>query len=120
MASDDYYINHQILRRCTLKPEWGVKRICRKCAAHFYDLQKKTFECPKCNASYSQEDFQIKILKSDTGKSKKKADKAILEDNLDIMDVNLEQDIDDSDLLEDADELSDESVTDVIDREDEE
>lgn len=103
-----------------MKPEWGVKRICRKCAAHFYDLQKATFECPKCNTSYSQDDFQIKVLKSDTGKNKKKADKVTLEDNLDMMDVTLEQGIDDSDLLEDADELSDENVADVIDREDEE
>lgn len=106
--------------RCALKPEWGVKRICRKCAAHFYDLQKKTFECPKCNTNYSQDDFQIKTLKAETAKTKKKVDKVTLEDSLDIMDVSLEQGIDDSDLLEDADELSDENVSDVIERDDEE
>ncbi len=106
--------------RRALKPEWGVKRICRKCAAHFYDLQKATFECPKCNANYSQDDFQIKTLKTETGKSKKKIDKVNLEDNLDMIDVGLEQEIDDGDLLEDADELNDENVADVIDREEEE
>jgi hypothetical protein len=103
-----------------LKPEWGAKRICRKCATHFYDLQRTTFECPKCSASYSQEDFQIKILKAESGKNKKKVDKVIVEDNLDIIDANLDQVIDDSDLLEDTDELSDEGVSDVIEREDEE
>lgn len=106
--------------RRALKPEWGVKRICRKCAAHFYDLQKATFECPKCNTNYSQDDFQIKTLKTETSKSKKKIDKVNLEDNLDMIDVGLEQEIDDGDLLEDANELNDENVADVIDREEEE
>jgi len=120
MASGWISILIIIKGRRALKPEWGVKRICRKCAAHFYDLQKVNFECPKCNASYSQDDFQIKTLKSEGSKVKKKIDKVNLEDNLDMIDVGLEQDIDDGDLLEDAEELSDENVSDVIDREDEE
>ncbi|AIL12929.1 hypothetical protein IM40_04450 [Candidatus Paracaedimonas acanthamoebae] len=106
--------------RSVLKPEWGAKRICRKCSAHFYDLQKDIFECPKCNTSYSQDDFQIKNLRTETGKGKKKVDKVTLEENLDMIDVGLGQEIDDGDLLEDADELSDENVSEVIDRDDEE
>lgn len=102
-----------------MKPEWGVKRNCRKCAAYFYDLQKTTFECPKCNAKYSQDDFQVKMIKSESNKAKKKTEKVILEESLESLEDNLDQSIDD-DLLEDADELSDENVPDVITHEDDE
>jgi hypothetical protein len=34
------------------KVEWGVKRTCQACAAHFYDLQKTPITCPKCHAPY--------------------------------------------------------------------
>ena len=105
--------------RRALKPEWGVKRTCRKCAAHFYDLQKTKFECPKCNTEYTRNDFLVKTLKVESSKIKKKVEKVVLEENLDLIEENLDQVIDD-DLLVDADELSDETVSDVIDLEDEE
>ena len=42
------------------KPEWGTKRTCQSCAAHFYDLRKDPIVCPKCGATYDPE----AILKS--------------------------------------------------------
>ena len=42
------------------KPEWGTKRTCQSCAAHFYDLRKDPIHCPKCGATYDPE----AILKS--------------------------------------------------------
>ena len=34
------------------KSEWGTKRTCRNCSEPFYDLKKKTIECPKCGAAF--------------------------------------------------------------------
>ena len=42
------------------KPEWGAKRTCQSCSAHFYDLKKDPIQCPKCGATYDPE----AILKS--------------------------------------------------------
>jgi uncharacterized protein (TIGR02300 family) len=42
------------------KPDWGTKRTCQSCAAHFYDLRKDPIICPKCGATYDPE----AILKS--------------------------------------------------------
>ena len=42
------------------KPEWGTKRTCQSCSAHFYDLRKDPIHCPKCGATYDPE----AILKS--------------------------------------------------------
>jgi uncharacterized protein (TIGR02300 family) len=42
------------------KPEWGTKRTCQSCGAHFYDLRKDPIVCPKCGATYDPE----AILKS--------------------------------------------------------
>ncbi len=30
------------------KPEWGTKRKCQGCGAHFYDLKRDPIVCPKC------------------------------------------------------------------------
>ena len=37
------------------KPEWGTKRICQSCSAHFYDLGKEPITCPKCGANFDPE-----------------------------------------------------------------
>jgi uncharacterized protein (TIGR02300 family) len=37
------------------KPEWGKKRTCQSCGAVFYDLRRKTINCPKCGAAYIPE-----------------------------------------------------------------
>ena len=46
------------------KPEWGTKRTCQSCGAHFYDLRKDTIICPKCGATYDPE----AVLKSRRGR----------------------------------------------------
>jgi uncharacterized protein (TIGR02300 family) len=46
------------------KPEWGTKRTCQSCAAHFYDMRKDTIICPKCGATYDPE----AVLKSRRGR----------------------------------------------------
>lgn len=34
------------------KQEWGTKRTCLNCDAHFYDLQRNPIRCPRCNSSF--------------------------------------------------------------------
>lgn len=34
------------------KPEWGTKRDCASCNAHFYDLGKNPPVCPKCGTEF--------------------------------------------------------------------
>ena len=46
------------------KPEWGTKRTCQSCGAHFYDLRKDSISCPKCGATYDPE----AVLKSRRGR----------------------------------------------------
>lgn len=37
------------------KPEWGTKRVCKSCAAKFYDLKRSPILCPKCGAKFDPE-----------------------------------------------------------------
>ncbi len=39
------------------KPEWGSKRVCSSCSAHYYDLRKPIGEivCPQCGARFDPE-----------------------------------------------------------------
>ncbi len=34
------------------KPEWGLKRICHGCGARFYDMKRDPIHCPKCDAKF--------------------------------------------------------------------
>ena len=107
-----------------MKPEWGIKRACRKCAAHFYDLNKPEFMCPKCEADYTPSDFTLKNTKSGDSSLKKDNRKKItsafpLEDPLENIDVVIDDDLEDEDLIEDTAELDDDDVHTVIKREEE-
>ncbi len=37
-----------------VKPQWGTRRICYKCATRFYDLLKEPPTCPKCGADQTK------------------------------------------------------------------
>lgn len=39
------------------KPEWGLKRKCLKCGSFFYDMNKKSFTCPKCGEDYTLDSY---------------------------------------------------------------
>lgn len=43
---------HSWEERRVAKPEWGTKRTCLNCDAHFYDLQRNPIRCPRCNSSF--------------------------------------------------------------------
>jgi uncharacterized protein (TIGR02300 family) len=87
-----------------VKPEWGTKRTCPKCATRFYDLQKdEPVTCIECGATWEPEP----ILKSKqplpfeaakTDKEKKEKDDSDLGDD----DLDIEED-DDSSADDDVD-----------------
>lgn len=37
------------------KKTWGTKRTCANCAAHFYDLNRGSGVCPKCDAPFDSQ-----------------------------------------------------------------
>ena len=65
------------------KPEWGTKRTCQSCAAHFYDMRKDTIVCPKCGATYDPE----AVLKSRRGRVVEKLTPELGEDDEDVSEV---------------------------------
>ena len=65
------------------KPEWGKKLTCQSCGAPFYDLNKKTPECPKCGTPFNTaQSVKQKRAASETpspAPAKAKADEAAAE-----------------------------------------
>jgi uncharacterized protein (TIGR02300 family) len=93
-----------------VKPEWGTKRTCPKCATRFYDLGKDDpVTCIECGTTWAPEP----ILKSKqplpfeqaTPESAKKKDQALAGDSDDDHD-----DDDDLDIDEDAEASPDDEV----------
>ena len=37
------------------KPEWGIKRICPNCGTRYYDLRRDPPTCPSCGAVFDPE-----------------------------------------------------------------
>ena len=100
------------------KPEWGAKRICQSCSAPFYDLRRDPIICPKCGATFDPE----AVLKSRrtrgaeepaAEKPKKKAE--VPDVDLEADDEDAVADDEDDEVLEDASDLGDDDVSDVID-----
>ncbi|MCB2135811.1 MAG: TIGR02300 family protein [Rhodobacteraceae bacterium] len=100
------------------KDEWGVKRLCPKCASRFYDLNRDPMTCPECSHSFTAESLVInrgRSLVAEKSAAKEPveavddlADDVVIEDD-DAVDDDL-----DDDLLED-DEDDDVSLDDIAD-----
>ena len=67
------------------RSEWGIKRICLKCGARFYDFNKSPIVCPACNTIFDPESS----LKKKSKNSVKKDDdeNEIIEDFEDTLDT---------------------------------
>lgn len=88
-----------------IKPEWGTKRTCPKCATRFYDLQKdEPVTCIECGFSWMPEP----VLKSkqplpfDAGKTEREQDKTPDAD-LGDEDLDIDEDEDNASGDEDVD-----------------
>jgi len=98
------------------KPEWGTKRVCGSCGAHFYDMRKATIVCPKCKTVYDPD----AVMKSRRRVAEKMTPvKPVVEDDPVLPDVEADEEVlaDEEDaVLEDASELGedDEDISDAI------
>ncbi|MBE9552875.1 MAG: TIGR02300 family protein [Proteobacteria bacterium] len=100
------------------KPEWGTKRICQSCSAPFYDLRRDPIVCPKCAAVFDPEAI-LKSRKLKIAEEIAPAPKKETKDPEEILkaegDDEAVADEDDGDaVLEDASDLGDEDVSEVI------
>ena len=90
----------------------GLRRLCQECQTRFYDLKRKPPVCPKCNATFEA----IPLLKSKRGKTAVKESTPIAPvfDPLEELefDVGEPDSVDEDVLIEDADDLGDD--TDVV------
>ena len=91
------------------KEEWGVKRLCPKCATRFYDLQNDPMTCPSCGAEFDLASLLDTGNKTATKAKEKEAEVEDAEVVLDDDDIILDDDDDsetgaDDDLLEDDDD----------------
>jgi uncharacterized protein (TIGR02300 family) len=105
------------------KPEWGTKRTCQSCGAHFYDLRKDAIVCPKCGATYDPE----AVLKSRRGRVVEKLTpvKPVEPEVPEVEEETETEDIgaaEEEEVIEDTSELGedDEDVSEVIEGVDDE
>lgn len=97
------------------KEEWGVKRLCPKCATRFYDLNSDPMTCPACGEEFDLASLLDNGSKGPNSKAKPKEDVAEAEVVLDDDDVILDDDDSvDDDLLDDDDD-DDVNLDDIAD-----
>lgn len=104
------------------KPEWGTKRVCGSCGAHFYDMRKATIACPKCKTVFDP-DAVMKTRRRVT--EKMTPVKQAVEDDPVLPDVEADEealgDEEDDSVLEDASELGeDDEDIEIVETGDEE
>ena len=86
------------------RSEWGIKRICLKCGARFYDFNKSPITCPVCNTIFDPESS----LKKKSKNSVKKEDDE--NENIEDFEETLDTEDPDSD-IDDVDEDVDEDIS---------
>lgn len=103
------------------KPEWGTKRICSSCGAHFYDMRKATIVCPKCKTVYDPD----AVMKSRRRVAEKMTPVKSAVAEVDDVTAEVEADVEEEDIgdeedavLEDASELGedDEDISEAIEK----
>lgn len=96
------------------KAEWGLKRTCPSCGKLYYDMKKKPPVCPACKTSFETDN----LSRARRGRSaEKKVAKEVVEEVVDTLPVAAAPE---EAVIEDAEELADESVDEVVEVEDEE
>lgn len=96
------------------KAEWGMKRICPGCGKRYYDMKKTPPVCPSCKTPFDPEN----LLRARRGRNADKKQAAKPEDIID--DLPIAEDAAEDAVIEDAEELGDDVVDEVLDVEEEE
>jgi len=98
------------------KAEWGLKRICPNCGARYYDMKKNPPVCPSCGTAFDPET----MLRSRRGRAEKKAPVAApVEEVIEEIPAASGDEPEDA-VIEDAEELGEDVVEEVIEVEGEE
>ncbi len=91
------------------KAEWGQKRICPGCGKPYYDMKKNPPVCPACKTQFDPEN--LSRARRGRAVEKKVAVKEEAEDVIDGLPVAAESE---EAVIEDAEELADEAVEEVV------
>ena len=86
--------------------EWGVKRLCPKCATRFYDLQNDPMTCPSCGYEFDLASL-LDTGKASASKAKEKeakVDEPVIDVLDDVEDVLDDDTAEDDGLLDDDDD----------------
>ena len=97
------------------KEEWGTKRVCPTTGKRFYDLNANPIVSPYTGETLEFDASKNRMIEADaedavTAKSKAKDEDAVIEDDADDVDVDL-----DDDLLEDDDDDDNVSLDEIAD-----
>ena len=95
------------------KPEWGIKRVCPSCSIKYYDFHKNPIICPKCEFEFDPDlllksrkgrtiatKTEVNEVSSDVQKEEETLENDInsIESDEDILEIDDETDIQDSDI----------------------
>ncbi len=94
------------------KAEWGTKRVCPNCGKLYYDMKKNPPVCPACKTPFDTETLVRRRSRAD-----RKAPKDVAEEVID--DIPVAAAAEDA-VIEDAEELADEAVDEVVEVQEEE
>lgn len=97
------------------KAEWGTKRICPGCGKRYYDMRKNPPVCPSCKTAFDPENMMR--ARRNRAADKKAAKPEDIIDDLPITEDSAE---DAEAMIEDAEELGDDGVDEVVEVEEEE
>ncbi|MFY9287970.1 MAG: TIGR02300 family protein [Alphaproteobacteria bacterium] len=95
------------------KAEWGFKRVCPSCSARYYDMKKNPPICPSCGTAFDAET----VTRSRRGKSaaEKRAAANALTPVIVIEDIpDAAAGEDDDAVIEDAEELGEEDLSEDV------
>ncbi|MBX7147160.1 MAG: TIGR02300 family protein [Alphaproteobacteria bacterium] len=85
-----------------VKPNWGTKRTCHECSAHFYDMRRNPIICPKCGAEHNPE-IILKTRRGRIPNAEKNLKKSTFQEESAVFDLEETEDL--SPLAEETDEL---------------
>jgi uncharacterized protein (TIGR02300 family) len=91
------------------KAEWGLKRICPSCGTRYYDMKKNPPICPNCGTAFDPES----MVKARRGRAAPKVVEAPVVEVIEEIPAAEGEEADDA-LIEDAEELGDDKVEEVV------
>ncbi len=97
-----------------VKTDWGLKRICPQCGTRYYDKKKNPPVCPSCSTVFDPETLlksRSRRVTAEEKAARKAAVTAAVIDDLPLV----EGDEPEENVIEDADELEDVDVEEVVD-----